>query len=144
MTQKQLVKHISDTYGVEPDRPFPMDGTSCVFRHADNRKWFALTMNVTYRTIGIARDGRVDILNVKCDPILIGSVRGRPGFRPAYHMNKDKWLTVLLDGSAAKSEIEALLAMSYDLTRSVFRKRRKPVGTQTDDGSDSKKPRAQE
>ena len=143
MTQKQLVKHISDTYGVEPDRPFPMDGTSCVFRHADNRKWFALTMNVTYRTIGIARDGRVDILNVKCDPILIGSVRGRPGFRPAYHMNKDKWLTVLLDGSAEKAEIEALLAMSYDLTRAVIRKWRKPADTQTNDVSDGEIPKAQ-
>ena len=77
MTLKQLVKHISDTYGVEPDRPFPMDGTSCVFRHADNRKWFALTMNVTYRTIGIARDGRVDILNVKCVPYAADPGSGR-------------------------------------------------------------------
>ena len=122
MTLKQLVKHISDTYDVEPDRPFPMDGTSCVFRHADNRKWFALTMNVTYRTIGIARDGRVDILNVKCDPILIGSVRGRPGFRPAYHMNKDKWITILLDGSAEKEDITALLAMSYSMTATKIRR----------------------
>ena len=80
-------------------------------------------MNIPYRTLGMARDGRVDILNIKCDPILIGSLRSRPGFRPAYHMNKDKWLTVLLDGTAQRDEIEALLAISYDLTGSKGRKR---------------------
>ena len=64
----------------------------------------------------------MDILNVKCDPILIGSLRSKPGFLPAYHMNKDKWLTVLLDGPAQRDEIEAILAMSYDLTKSKTRK----------------------
>ena len=123
MTQQELAEYIFDTYSVQPEHPFPLDGVSCVFRHIDNRKWFALTMNIPYRTLGIAKDGRVDILNIKCDPILIGSLRSRPGFHPAYHMNKDKWLTVLLDGTAQRDEIEALLAISYDLTGSKGRKR---------------------
>lgn len=123
MTQQELAEYIFDTYSVQPEHPFPLDGVSCVFRHIDNRKWFALTMNIPYRTLGMAKDGRVDILNIKCDPILIGSLRSRPGFRPAYHMNKDKWLTVLLDGTAQMDEIEALLTMSYDMTGSKGRKR---------------------
>ena len=98
MTWQELTEHIFYTYSVEPEHPFQMDGISCVFRHADNRKWFALTMNVPYRTLGMAKEGRADILNVKCDPILIGSLRGKSGFLPAYHMNKDNWITILLDG----------------------------------------------
>ena len=125
MTVQELKKHIFDTYSVEPDHPFKMDDVSCVFRHTDNRKWFALTMNIPYRTLGIQRDGNVDILNIKCDPILIGSLRGRPGFRTAYHMNKDKWITILLDGSAAQEDIIPLLTMSYDLTKKKIRKRGK-------------------
>ncbi|MCR4576375.1 MAG: MmcQ/YjbR family DNA-binding protein [Clostridiales bacterium] len=122
MTLQELKDHIFDTYSVWPEHPFPMDDVSCVFRHIDNRKWFALTMNVPCRTLGIRNGGRVDILNVKCDPILIGSLRSKPGFLPAYHMNKDKWLTVLLDGTAQRDEIEAILVMSYDLTKSKTRK----------------------
>ena len=122
MTLQELKDHIFDTYSVWPEHPFPMDDVSCVFRHIDNRKWFALTMNVPCRTLGIRNGGRVDILNVKCDPILIGSLRSKPGFLPAYHMNEDKWLTVLLDGTAQRDEIEAILAMSYDLTKSKTRK----------------------
>ena len=116
MTQRELTEYIFDTYSVEPDHPFKMDDVSCVFRHVDSRKWFALTMNIPYRTLGIMRDGNVDILNLKCDPILSGSLRGKPGILPAYHMNKDKWITKLLDGSAERGDIEALLAMSFELT----------------------------
>ena len=122
MTQRELTAYIFDNYSVEPDHPFKMDDVTCVFRHVDNRKWFALTMNILYRMLGIARDGNVDILDIKCDPILIGSLRGKPGILPAYHMNKDKWITLLLDGSAERGDIEALLAMSYELTVSKPRR----------------------
>ena len=124
MTLRELKAYIFDVYSVEPDHPFAMDDVSAVYRHRDNRKWFALTMNVPLRTLGLPGTGNVDILNVKCDPFLIGSLRGTPGFRPAYHMNKNTWITILLDGSAGRDDITALLAMSYDLTGIKAKKRR--------------------
>ena len=122
MTRQELIDYIFDTYSVEPDYPFPRDDVSCVFRHIDNRKWFGIAMAIPYRTLGINRKGNVDILNIKCDPIIAGSLRGKPGFCPAYHMNKDKWITVLLDGSASQEEIISLLDMSYSMTASKVRK----------------------
>ena len=38
-------------------------------------------------------------------------------------MNKDKWISILLDGTAGKDDIEALLAMSYLLTADRIPKR---------------------
>ena len=127
MTRQELTEHILNEYGAEPDYPFPGDAVSCVFRHGNNRKWFAIAMNIPRRTLGLPEGGNVDILNVKCDPFLAGSLRGRPGFYPAYHMNKDKWITILLDGSAGREEIFALLEMSYALTAGKTR-RRQPDG----------------
>ena len=121
MTRQELIEFIFDEYSVEPDYPFPMDDVTCVFRHIDNSKWFGIAMSVPYRTIGISREGNVDIVNVKCDPIMTGSLRGKPGFRPAYHMNKDRWITILLDGSAGKEDIAVLLDMSYQMTASKIR-----------------------
>ena len=121
MTRQELIEFIFDEYSVEPDYPFLMDDVTCVFRHIDNRKWFGIAMVVPYRTIGISREGNVDIVNVKCDPIMTGSLRGKPGFRPAYHMNKDRWITILLDGSAGKEDIAVLLDMSYQMTASKIR-----------------------
>ena len=126
MTRQELIEFIFDEYSVEPNYPFPTDDVTCVFRHIDNRKWFGISMVIPYRTIGINRDGNVDILNVKCDPIMMGSLRGKPGFRPAYHMNTDKWITILLDGSAEKEDITALLALSYSMTAAKIRRRKNP------------------
>jgi predicted DNA-binding protein (MmcQ/YjbR family) len=123
MTRQDLIDYIFDEYSVEPDYPFPRDDVSCVFRHIDNRKWFGIAMVIPYRTIGINKTGNVDILNIKCDPVMMGSLRGKPGFCPAYHMNKDKWITILLDGSAAQEDIKALLAMSYTMTATKLRRK---------------------
>ena len=133
MTRQELTEYIFDEYSVEPDYPFPMDDETCVFRHADDRKWFGIAMAVPYRTVGISRDGTVDILNVKCDPIMMGPLREKPGFRPAYHMNKDKWITVLLDGSAEKEDITALLAMSYRMTAARIRRTKHVQGDDVPD-----------
>ena len=115
MTRQELIDYIFDEYGVEPDYPFPRDDVSCVFRHIDNRKWFGIAMVIPYRTVGINKAGDVDILNIKCDSIMIGSFRGKPGFRPAYHMNKQCWVSMILDGSMDDGEIRRMIAESYDL-----------------------------
>lgn len=41
MHLSELKEHIFDTYSVEPDHPFAMDDVSSVYRHSNNRKWFA-------------------------------------------------------------------------------------------------------
>ena len=122
MTRQELTDYIFDAFSVEPDYPFPRDDVTCVFRHPDNRKWFGIMMKIPYRTLGMNRDGETDIVNIKCDPVLMGTLRGKPGFRPAYHMNKDKWITILLDGSAGREEITALVDMSFRMTETKLRK----------------------
>mgnify|MGYP002554662185 CR=1 FL=1 len=67
----------------------------------------------------------VDILNVKCDPRMVGSLLGTTGFLPAYHMNKDKWISILLDGSVSKEEIFPLIDESYNLVMPKAKKRSK-------------------
>lgn len=56
------------------------------------------------------------MLNVKADPILIGSLLPLPGYFPAYHMNKENWISILLEESDLDKNIRNLLQMSYELT----------------------------
>ncbi|EAG2954796.1 MmcQ/YjbR family DNA-binding protein, partial [Listeria monocytogenes] len=35
----------------------------------------------------------------------------------AYHMNKNHWLTALLDGSVSEKQLQSLLRDSYERTR---------------------------
>ena len=121
MTRAELTRYIFDTYSVEPDYPFSDDNVSAVFRHPANRKWFALAMNIPARRLGLPSDARMDIVNLKCAPNLIVSLRGAPGLFPAYHMSKENWITAALDGSAEDEIIKTLLDLSYHATASKIR-----------------------
>ena len=104
-------------YGAKPDYPFKAYRNYAVLRHSDDEKWFGLVMNVPREKLGLEGEGEVDILDIKCHPAKVDDLKAKPGFRPAYHMNKEHWLTVILDGSVSKEEVFALLDESYDLTR---------------------------
>ena len=93
-----LFSFVNEHYGIAPDFFFCVV-FFVVLCHPENRKWFALVMRVSKSKFGIKSDNAVDILNLKSDPILIGSLRLKEGFFPAYHMNKEKWITIFLDGT---------------------------------------------
>jgi predicted DNA-binding protein (MmcQ/YjbR family) len=65
--------------------------------------------------LGLKGKGKVDIIDLKCDPILIGSLIRNNGYLPAYHMSKKSWITVLLDGSAPDEEIKDLIHLSFEI-----------------------------
>lgn len=119
MNRKELEETIFQTYGISPDYPWASTPQHAVFRHPDNRKWFALVMNIPRRLLGLAGEGTIDVVNLKCDPLLIGSLRAEAGFFPAYHMNKDRWITAALDTSADDDKLRFLLSLSFDATKSV-------------------------
>ena len=79
-------------------------------------------MVIPRRTLGLDGDGTIDVVNLKCDPVLIGSLRLEKGFFPAYHMSKEKWITVALDGTVDDERLKALVDMSFDLTAVKIKK----------------------
>ena len=109
MNREELEAYILNHYSAQPDYPWADTPRAAVFRHAGNRKWFALLMEVPRDKLGLAGTEKLDIVNFKCDPILIASLRGEPGIFPAYHMNKASWITASLDGSVQAKTIELLL-----------------------------------
>ena len=125
MNKTELQKYIAEAYSTAPDFPWESTPDAAVYRHENNRKWFALVMTIPKTRLGIRSDGMIDIVNLKCDPLLVGSLRSEPGVFPAYHMNKDKWISVALDGSADDEQIKTLLDMSFELTAIKIKRRHK-------------------
>lgn len=55
-------------------------------------------------------------VNLKCDPQRAIELRDRyPAIQPGYHMNKQHWNTVMLDGSLDDSLVEELIDHSWTL-----------------------------
>ena len=91
---------------VYEDYPFH-DFNWTIMRHSDNKKMFA----AIYK-----RQGNIWI-NVKCSPNL--TYMWRDEFRsvvPAYHMNKEHWNSIILDGSVPEENIKTMIFDSYELT----------------------------
>lgn len=123
MNREELESYILNHYSAAPDYPWTDTPRAAVFRHASNRKWFVLMMEVPRDKLGLAGAEKLDIVNFKCDPILIASLRGEPGIFPAYHMNKASWITAALDGSVPVETLELLLDVSYELTKPKIRRK---------------------
>ena len=121
MNKDKLIIYVRDRFSIDPDYPFEEDSTF-VFRHAGNRKWFAVAMTIPYLRLGIDKAGDVDVFDVKCGPLLMDVYRKLPGILPGYHMNKDNWVTILLDGTAEDETVKELLEVSFDLTNTVRKK----------------------
>lgn len=117
MTRLKLKEYILEQYGIIEDYPFENDTTSAVFRHSSNNKWFALMMNIPANKLGIHSDKHIDIVNVKCDPLMLGSIIREKGIYTAYHMSKSHWISIALDGTAEDDKIKWLVDMSYDMTK---------------------------
>lgn len=122
MRQEMLTEWIAQTYNTDPEFPWESSPESMVFRHRENGKWFALAMAVPREKLGLPGGGRAWVLNVKVDPLEAGSLRGEPGVLPAYHMNKEHWITVLLDGTVEEAKVCGLIDLSFEATASKKKK----------------------
>ena len=122
LQKERIQQFIQDTYGTKAEHLWVRYPEFSVFRHPGSRKWYAIMMNVSKSKLGLDGDQMVDVLNVKCSPVMIGSLRNEKGFLPAYHMNKSTWISILLNETVPDDTIHPLLDLSYD---SVTPKRKK-------------------
>lgn len=120
--RKRMIQYAQDTFGTEAEYLWADAPNYAVLRHSGSKKWYAIIMDVPSNRLGLAGEGSVDVMNVKCSTIMIGSLLSEKGFLPAYHMNKTHWISILFDGSVPDEQIFPLLELSYG---SVTPKRRK-------------------
>ena len=102
MNHKLLNNYLLSKNGTTSGYPF--DKTTLVFKVMN--KMFAL----------IAEDKNPLHINLKCDPEEAQVLRGmHQSIIPGYHMNKEHWNTVILDGSLPDELIYKMIDDSYNL-----------------------------
>ncbi len=114
--KERLINYIDTLDNVKIDSPFKKLPDYIVFRHKYSGKWFGLIMSVEKRKLGIDEDGEIDIVDVKANPEIISILKEGSGYFPAYHMNKNHWITLLLDGTIKEKQLFDFIKDSYDLT----------------------------
>ena len=102
----------------EASLSFPFDDKTPVFKVV--KKMFAL----------VSLDANPLSINLKCDPDDAQILRSHfKAIIPGYHMNKDHWNTVILDGSLEVDLVKKLIDDSYFLVvKSMSKKEQKRLG----------------
>ena len=123
--REKVYGYVKRKYGSEPEylwRRFP---DYAIFRHEDNRKWYGLIMDISAENLGLPGEGRVDILNVKLDDLMLADMLvQREGYLRGYHLNRGNWISILLDGTVPMKEIREMLDLSYRVTASAKKKQK--------------------
>lgn len=112
--RQRIMEYIQNRYAVEPEYLWARYPNYAVFRQPATRKWFAAIMDVARKSLYLDGDGTTDVMDLKCGPVLVGSLLAQDGFLPAYHMSKSSWISVLLNDTVSDEEIYPLLELSYD------------------------------
>lgn len=123
--RNMVLKAAAERYHTEPEHLWAKYPGYVVLRHTDNKKWYAVIMDVPRNKLGLDGMEYVDILDVKADPVMAGSFLHEEGILPGYHMHKGNWITVLLDGTVPMNIIELLLDTSFELTSGKKKKNKR-------------------
>ena len=114
--RKDIFDYVAKRYETQPEYLWQDSPQYAVLRNKRNAKWYAIVMNVAKEKLGLHSQEIIDIINIQCDPIFIGSLLKESGYVKAYHMNKEKWITVFLDGTVPLEEIKSMIDFSYEIT----------------------------
>lgn len=121
--RETIFAYIQKKYKVSPEYPWAQYDDYAVFRHSDNKKWFALVMSVEKSKLGLSEIEYVDVINLKIDDMMYRDILLQTeGILPAYHMSKEHWITVLLDGTVEEFKIYDLIDASFLATASKKKK----------------------
>ena len=112
-TSEEVIACCLQLADVYEDYPF-RDKNWTVMRHYQNKKAFAWIFE---------RQGNIWV-NVKCAEGWLQFWRQKyEAIIPAYHLNKEHWNSVILDGTVEESDIRDMISESYRLTAPKMKKK---------------------
>lgn len=127
---REVIQYVQEEYGCELE--FLWQDENAAWRNPTNRKWFGVILKVKGGRLGLSVEGDVAALDLRFEKGMARefvAARGGSGSMGSgsdgdetekgagillgYHMNKDNWITVVLDYGVATEEILGLIDQSY-------------------------------
>ena len=84
MSQRErIIEYVQNRYGTEPEHLWAKYPNYVVYRQPASKKWFAIIMDIPRSRLGLDGDELIDVMDVKCGAIMVGSLLAQDGFVPA-------------------------------------------------------------
>lgn len=109
---RQIIEFARTEWSEEPEFLWDKFPDYAVLRRRDTAKWYALVARLAADKVGGDANELVEIVNLRRTDGMAGE-----RFRPAYHMNKKTWTTIVLDGTTVSNELLSLVTASREIAR---------------------------
>ena len=115
---QEVITFIRQEYGDELEFLWPKFSKNAIWRNQKNRKWYAALLIIPRNKLpSQTSDEEVEIIDLRFHKNeALDFAASNPNVFPGYHMNKNNWITIILDDSMPTPEILNLIDQSYRIS----------------------------
>ena len=110
---KSIIGYIKTKYKDDFEYLWEKFPNNAICRRKDNKKWYILLLTVNAKKIGINKDEVLEIIDLRFDKEKIEKLVDNIKFFKGYHMNKNSWISLVLNNDLKDEEIFSLIDNSY-------------------------------
>ncbi|MBR1380561.1 MAG: hypothetical protein IJ560_03150 [Alphaproteobacteria bacterium] len=111
----QVIEYAARKYGNAPEYLWQKFPRNAVLRCADNKKWYAAILSLPQNRLYGKSDDIIEIIDIRTANV--GEMVDNKNIFPGWHMNKQNWITIVLDGRMPIRRIYQLLDISFNIAR---------------------------
>lgn len=114
---KEVIACVHKKYGDELEFLWQKSPKNAIWRNKNNHKWYAVLLTIPRNKLsGQTTDEKVEIIDLRFQKdAALDFAESQANVFPGYHMNKNNWITIILDGGMETAQILNLLDQSYEI-----------------------------
>ena len=112
----EIIKYIKEKYNDDLEYLWKKFSNNAIWRNKTNHKWYGALLVLPENKLGIDSDQIIEIIDLRYPKDKIKEIIDNQKIFAGYHMNKNSWITIRLDGSMDNKEIFKLIDNSYQLS----------------------------
>lgn len=113
---KEVIKYVKEKYNDDLEYLWNKFPENAVWRNKINNKWYGTLLIISERKLKLEKDKMVDIIGLRYSKDKIKEIVDNEKIFEGYHMNKNSWITIRLDGSLETDKICELIDNSYNIS----------------------------
>ncbi len=112
---QEIIKYISKNYQDSLEYLWEKSKDTAVVRNKESQKWYGIFFVLNEEKLGLPSNKTVDVLNLRYPKEKIRDIVDNEKVFLGYHMNKQHWISIVLDGSIPLEKIMVWLSNSYKM-----------------------------
>ena len=113
---QELTDYIKEKYDDQLQYLWKKFPKNAVWKNKINQKWYGILLVITKDKLGIDSNDEIEIIDLRYPKEHIHEIIDNIHIFPGYHMNKNNWITIVLDSGFESSAIYKLVDNSYQLS----------------------------